>query len=120
MTPEQLTWTDTQWARHLQWKIDDIPALRKWMTEHYFPVIIQSKESRKFYFCLTKLRRTPSGHEYETVVISSQKGFLSAPDAIKDANEVIIPGLEFNPARAQIMGVPPRALQMLHIYEKQK
>lgn len=120
MKPEQLNWSDEQWASHMSWDVCDIPSLRKWLNENYFPAIGQNKENGKFVFYLSKLDFAPSGATRLLPVATSNTEFKTQQHATKHANQVIIPSLEFNPHQARIMGVPQRVLQMLHINEKQK
>lgn len=120
MKPEQLNWTDKEWASHLRCDVRDIPALRKWVNENYFPDIAINQDNGNYLFCMSKLDFAPSGAKRLIPVITSNTDFDTKKQAIQHANEVIIPGLEFNPIVAWKMGVPQRALQMLHIAEKQK
>lgn len=120
MKPEQLNWTDKEWASHLQWDVRNIPALRTWLKENYFPGISQNKNTGDFVFYISKLDLTPSGEKRMLLVASSSNEFDTESRAIKYANEEIIPRLEFNPISARMMGVPQRVLQMLHIAKKQK
>ena len=53
MKPEQLKWTDTEWASHLQWDVRDIPALRKWLNENYFPSIGKNNSAGGSVFVCT-------------------------------------------------------------------
>ena len=36
MTPEQLAWTDKQWAEHLNCSATDVPKFNQWFRENYF------------------------------------------------------------------------------------
>ncbi len=119
MTPEQLKWTDKEWASHLSWDVRDIPALRQWMQENYFPGIARNSRTGNYYFCMTKLDVAPSGAHRVMPVVSSDKQFESSDMATKYANEEILPRMRFNPIYAKALGVPEGALQMLHI-ENQK
>lgn len=120
MKPEQLKWTDKEWASHLQWDVQDIPSLRKWMTENYFPQIVKISRTGNFAFHMTKLDIAPSGAKRIRTIVSSDKEFESFARAAQYANQEILPRMEFSPFVAKLMGVPTRALQMLHIHEKQK
>ena len=120
MKPEQLNWTDKEWASHLRCDVRDIPALRKWLKENYFPGIATNQDNGNHLFYMSRLDFAPSGAKRIMPVMLSNKEFDTEPQAIKHANEVIIPSLEFNPIKARLMGVPQRALHMLHIAEKQK
>ena len=120
MTPEQLNWTDKQWASHLACDVQDVPTLRKRISENYFPGVCKNKETGKYAFFMTKMDRTPSGAKRILPFLSYGKEFATQDSAIKYANETIIPSLEFSHISAARIGVPVRALQMLHINEKQK
>lgn len=120
MRPEQLTWTDKEWALHLECDVHRVPAVKNFVTKHFFPAIAQHSETGKYYFYMSRLDVAPSGAERVMPMVSSDKEFESEDKAIKYANEEILPRLEFNKFAAQIMGMPTRALQMLHIKEKQK
>lgn len=118
MTAEQLKWTDKQWASHMQWDVRGIPALRKRMTENYFPSIVQ--KNGLFVFRITKLEITSSGEKCELPFVLSDKAFESSERATQYANQEILPRMEIPTAYAKNIGVPKRALQMLHIHENQK
>ncbi len=120
MKPEQLNWTDKEWASHLQWDVRDIPALRKWANENYFPAIERNQDNGNYLFYMSRLDFAPSGAKRALPVMLSKIEFDTESRAVKHANEVIIPSLEFNPIKARLLGVPQRVLQMLHINEKQK
>ena len=35
MKPEQLNWTDKDWAKHLQCKVADVPQFKKYLEENF-------------------------------------------------------------------------------------
>lgn len=118
MTHEQLKWTDKEWASHLQWDVQDIPSLRKWMTENYFPQIVKITRTGNFAFHMTKLDIAPSGAKRIMTIVSSNKEFESFARAAQYANQEILPRMELTKVAADMMGMPTRALQMLHIKTK--
>ena len=115
MTPEQLQWTDKEWASHLECDVHRVPAVRDFVTRNYFPVIAQHSETGKYVFCMSKRDVAPSGSERAIPFLSSNKEFESEELAIKYANEEVLPRLQFNKLWTQFTGMPTRALQMLHI-----
>ena len=120
MRPEQLKWTDEQWAAHLGCAVHRVPAVRDFITKNYFPGIAKHSETGMYVFCMTKRDVSPSGAERVIPLLSSNKEFEDLSKAIKYANQEILPRLELTKAAADMMGMPTRALQMLHINEKQK
>lgn len=99
MRPEQLTWTDKQWASHLGCDAQDVPG---------------------YSFQMTKLDVAPSGAKRVRPFVSSYKEFESSERATRYANEEVLPRMAFSDSYAALIGVPTRAIQMLHIYRKQK
>ncbi len=120
MKPEQLKWTDKEWASHLQWDVHDIPYLRTWVSANYFPGIALDKNNGCFVFCLDRIDFAPSGATRFRPVTTLPTKQQDKNKAIKVANEEIIPSLELAPFISECMCVPSRILQMLHIDEKQK
>lgn len=120
MTPEQLKWTDEQWAAHLGCAVQRVPLISAYVTKNYFPGIAKHSETGLYVFCMTKRDVSPSGAERVIPLLSSNKEFEDLSKAIKYANQEILPRLELTKAAADMMGMPTRALQMLHINEKQK
>ena len=120
MRPEQLYWTDEQWASHLECDARDVPILRQWMTENFSPGIGRDLVTGKYFFNMTRMDVAPSGAMRAVPYLSSDKRFESHDRARRYANEEVLPRLAFTTLHAQAMGVPERALQMLHIYDKQK
>ena len=119
MRPEQLKWTDKEWASHLRCDVHLVPEIKNIITKKYIPGIAQHSKTGKYVFCMYKLDIAPSGAQHIVSVLSSDKEFEFEDKAIKYANEEILPRLELNTLHAKMLGVPTRALQMLHI-EKQK
>ncbi len=120
MRPEQLKWTDEQWAAHLGCAVQRVPLISAYVTKNYFPGIAKHSETGMYVFCMTKRDVSSSGAERVIPLLSSNKEFEDLSKAIKYANQEILPRLELTKAAADMMGMPTRALQMLHINEKQK
>ncbi len=120
MRPEQLTWTDKQWASHLGCDAQDVPGLRQYMTEIYFPGIACDMKTGMYSFQMTKLDVAPSGAKRVRPFVSSDKEFESSERATRYANEEVLPRMAFSDSYVALIGVPTRAIQMLHIYRKQK
>ena len=120
MKPEQLNWTDEQWAVHLGCTVQRVPYIRNIIRANFFPGIGQNKENGKFSFYMTKMDYAPSGAERVQLFLTSDKEFESSERATKYANQEILPRLTLTPFRARAMNVPEGALQMLHISERQK
>lgn len=99
MRPEQLIWTDKQWASHLGCDAQDVPV---------------------YSFQMTKLDVAPSGAKRVRPFVSSDKEFESSERATRYANEEVLPRMAFSDSYVALIGVPTRAIQMLHIYRKQK
>ena len=99
MRPEQLTRTDKQWSSHLGCDAQDVPV---------------------YSFQMTKLDVVPSGAKRVRPFVSSDKEFESSERATHYANEEVLPRMTFSDSYAALIGVPTRAIQMLHIYRKQK
>lgn len=120
MTPEQLKWTDEQWAAHLGCTVQRVPDIRNVIRANFFPGIGQNKENGKFSFYMTKMDYAPSGAERVQMFLKSDKEFDSPERATKHANWTLLPHLTLTPFCAHALNVPVRALHMLHIAEKQK
>ena len=119
MKPEQLKWTDEQWAAHLGCAAADIPKFKDWLHENYFLGIFQEKKTRKKYIEIHRLHYTPSGAVRYIPVVSTTPESMSLKAMVTKANTQVIPSLVLNDLAAKFSKVPPKVLQMLHI-EKQK
>jgi hypothetical protein len=120
MKPEQLNWTDEQWAAHLGCAVRRIPFIRRIICANFFPCIVKNEENGRYLFCMTRKYYAPSGAERVKEFFTYDKEFNSSESAIKYANQEILPGLKLTPFGARAMNVPVGALQMLHISERQK
>lgn len=120
MKPEQLNWTDEQWAAHLGCAVRRIPFIRRIICANFFPGIGKNEENGKFSFYITKKYYAPSGAERVRLFLTSDKEFESSECATKYANREILPCLTLTPFSARAMNVPVGALQMLHISEQRQ
>ena len=118
MTPEQLKWTDEQWAAHLGCAVQRVPVISAFVKENYFPGIATHSETGLHVFYMSERDVSPSGAERVIPFLSSNKEFEDLSKAIKYANQEILPRLELTKAAADSIGIPTRALQMLHIKTK--
>jgi hypothetical protein len=118
MKPEQLTWTDEQWAAHMDCPVQEVPSIRKYMTENFFPEIERNKETGEYYFAMSKMDTSFAGTKRVLPMITGKEKFSSFESAAKNANQNIIPKLEFNRFWSWALDVPQRALQMLHVKER--
>lgn len=108
MKPEQIKWTDTQWAAHLDCAVQEIPGIRARINATYKPYIAQNRQTKKYYVALYGSNFLPKNPQFDT-----------KDAAIKYANNKVIPELVLGKKAASLIRVPQKALQMLHI-EKQK
>ena len=120
MKPEQLNWTDKQWAAHLGCDVPRVQKIRKFILDNYFVGVGQIAGTTRYSCGLYRIDCAPSGFPRFYVVQSLNKDFETSAAATKYANEKFIPNLELLPSMAKIANVPARALQMLHVQEKQK
>lgn len=120
MKPEQLKWTDKEWAAHMGCAAQQVPNIRKYILDNYFVGVGRLRDTGKYSYELYRVDYSPSGWPRYHVVQSTNKMFESLILATKDANETFIPTLNFTPMAAEMLNIPARALQMLHVTEKQK
>lgn len=118
MTPEQLSWSDGQWAIYLDCPVQEIPSIRTFVTQNFFPLIERDVNTGKYNFVMTKISTSMAGTKRIMPMISYKKTFATADEARRYANEVVIPKLELTNFWASAYYVPRRALQMLHIEER--
>ena len=118
MTPEQLNWSDKQWAEYFMYPVHEISSIKKYVTENFFPVIEQDKNTGKYSFAITRLDTSIAGTKRILPMVSDPKKFSSYSDAVKHANNNIMPKLELKPFWASALNIPQRALQILHIKER--
>ena len=120
MKPEQLKWTDEQWAAHLGCAVQDVIKYKRWLLENYLPYLAQDVATKRYLFILSRRHDSPSGFVRYVDMMHRSTHQEKPTDARDYANEVIIPGLQLNSAFARLYNVPEKILQMLHINEKQK
>lgn len=120
MTPEQLKWTDEQWAAHLGCAAVDVAKHKKWLTENYIPYIAKTKNTQEYVTVISRRNDAPSGQTRFVDMIAKSTNSKDKNIALAFANEKFIPSLELMPTFARLYGVPYKILQMLHINENQK
>lgn len=120
MKPEQLNWTDKQWAEHLKCSATDVPRLKKYLEENFCLVLWQEKDNSLKYIEVQARHDTPSGNLRYVPMVVSQAFDISLNDLVQYTNNTFIPSLVLKPHVAKMRGVPSKILQMLHINEKQK
>lgn len=120
MKPEQLKWTDAQWAEHLKCSATDVPKFKKYLADNFYLTLWQEKDTGLKYTEVRMSHRTPSGAYRSIPVVTSQARDISLNDLIDYTNNVFVPALVLQPHIAATHNVPAKLLQMLHIYEKQK
>ena len=115
MTPEQLNWTDKQWAIHLNCPVQEIPSIRAYVHANFFPVIAQDKDTKAYNFIMTKMGTSMAGTRRVMPMISDKKVFSDFESARTHANNEVIPKLELTKFWSDALYIPQHALQMLHI-----
>lgn len=115
MTPEQLKWTDKQWAEHLKCSALDVPKFKKYLDEHFWLGIWQERDTRLKYAEIQMRHDTPSGSVRYIPMVTSRGFDMSLDGMVQYTNNQFIPSLELKPAVASLRGVPTKILQMLHI-----
>lgn len=120
MTPEQMKWTDEQWASHLGCDVHRVQKIRKYILDNYFVGVGQVGGTNRYSCELYRMKYAPSGFSRFYVVQSLNKDFETSAAATKYANETFIPNMELLPSVAKLSNLPVRALHMLHVQEKQK
>ena len=120
MKPEQLKWTDKEWAAYLGCAVHDIPKFKRYLEENYVLGIWQDEKTNLKYAELQRRHDAPSGAvRYITVTMSV--GFdLPLDKMVEFTNNEFVPSLRIRPVPAAYYGVPQKVLQMLHINTKQK
>jgi hypothetical protein len=118
MTPEQLNWTDEQWAIHMGCPVQDVPSIRTYVRANFFPVIEQDKESGEYNFAVTRMGTSMSGTRRVVPMVSDKKVFSDVESARTHANNEVIPKLELSKFWSNALYIPQRALQMLHVQER--
>jgi hypothetical protein len=117
MTPEQLDWTDKQWAAHLGCSVQEVPHIRTYVYANFFPVIEQDKDTKAYNFMMTRMSTSFAGTRRVILTVSDKKAFADVESARTHANNEVIPKLELTKFWSDALYIPKRALQMLHIKE---
>lgn len=120
MTLEQLKWTDKQWAAYLGCAVQEVPKFKKYLEEHFCLGICTEGKTGPKYVQIQVRHDTPSGSVRYIPMVTSKPFDLPLDGVIEYANNVFVPSLELNPFAAEIHGIPAKAIQMLHINQKQR
>jgi hypothetical protein len=122
---DRIKWSDKEWAAHLDITEQQVPGIRKDIETYYLSYVAQTKKATeqpasviadgKWHLFIDRRHDTPSGSPRFIPMVSCNDGFDTAELAAKDANERIIPTLEFTPLVAKLNGFPVRALQLLRV-----
>ena len=115
MKPEQLTWTDKQWAAHLGCAVQEVPHIRTYVLANFFPVIEQKNDTKEYNFLMTRMSTSMAGTRRVMPMVSDKKLFSDFESARTHANNEVIPKLELTKFWSDALYIPKRALQMLHI-----
>ena len=118
MTPEQLNWTDKQWAAHLGCAVQEVQNIRAYVRANFFPVIEQNNDTKEYNFLMTKMSTSMAGTRRVMPMVSDKKLFSDFESARTHANNEVIPKLELTKFWSDALYIPKRALQMLHIKER--
>lgn len=115
MTPEQLQWSDKQWAKYLGCTVWKYKKACKILQERFSIGIFKKNGSGKYYIALDRRHDTPSGAVRYIPVIATKIEFDSVDSAVNYANEILIPSLELAESCAASYNMPTKMLQTLHI-----
>jgi hypothetical protein len=115
MKPEQLTWTDKQWAAHLGCSVQEVPHIKTYVRANFFPVIEQNNDTKEYNFLLTMMSTSMAGTRRVVPRVSDEKVFADFKTAVQYANNKVIPELELTKFWSDALYIPRKALQMLHI-----
>lgn len=115
MKPEQLNWTDKQWATHLGCAAHDVPKFKKYLEENFWLGLWQEHGTGLKYAEIQMRHDTPSGNIRYIPIITSQAFDMTLNKIVEYTNNQFIPSLELRPLAAKQRGVPVKLLQMLHI-----
>ena len=118
MTPEQLNWTDKQWAIQMNCPVQEIPSIRAYVHANFFPVIAKDKNTKAYNFIMTKMGTSMAGTRRVMPMISDKNVFSDFESARTHANNEVISKLELTKFWSGAYNIPQRALQMLHIKER--
>ena len=120
MKPEQLSWTDKQWAAYLGCAVQDVPKFKHYLSQNFWLGIWQEHDTKLKYAEIQVRHDTPSGNVRYIPMVTSHGFNISLEDMVEYTNNDFIPSLELKPAVAGLRGVPPKILQMLHIEQNKK
>lgn len=115
MTPEQLQWSDKQWAKYLGCTVWKYKKACKILQKRFAIDVFKKDDTDKYYIALTKRQDTPYGKVRYVPQIATSIEFDSVDSAVNYANETLIPSLELAESCAASYNMPTKMLQTLHI-----
>ncbi|MBP3397968.1 MAG: hypothetical protein J6K82_03490 [Alphaproteobacteria bacterium] len=118
MTPEQLKWTDKQWAVHLGCAVQDVPKFKQYLEENFCLSLWQERDSSLKYAEIQCRHNTPSGFVRYVSIATSRAFEMPLDKMVEYTNTVFVPSLELQSGVAKLRGIPQKILQMLHIKTK--
>ena len=115
MKPEQLQWSNRQWAKYLGCTVRKYKKACKILSDQFSVGVFQKNSTGKYYIALDRRHYAPSGAIRYVPVIVTKIEFDSLDVAVKYANETLIPSLELAESCASAYNIPTKMLQTLHI-----
>lgn len=111
-------WTDLDWATYLGCPVTKVTGIRNFLYGTYLTSIARNEKTGRYCFAMYKYDVAPYGTIGFQLVKIGKKEFTGIMDALRDANENIIPEMEFSDFWTNAYNVPKRALQMMLFREK--
>ena len=114
----RIKWTDDQWAKYLGVNVKDIEKIRNTVNQYYESTIVKNRQTGMYAVAIYRYDITPSGYKRPILLVTSNKEYQNAEDAVKFANDTFLPGLELSRAWACAYEIPAKSIQMLHVKER--
>ena len=120
VTENRLIWKDPDWAAYLGCSVAEVAQYRNILNGLFSTGVAFNKTTGMYCFVMYKYEETPSGSKRPLLLYSGKKGFSSAEDAARNANNNIIskPTFVLTDFWANQYGVPAPSLQMLLINQR--
>lgn len=115
---ERDNWTDKNWATVIGCPVERLPEIRKIIDDRYAAEVGRVSGTDKYAFGIYKFHVHPSDFKTLQPFLSSSKTFNTLEEARNVANS-IISDLEITQKVADIMHIPKRSIQLLHIQPQQ-
>ena len=114
----RIKWTDDQWAKYLGVNVKDIEKIRNTVNQHYESTIVKNQKTGMHAVAIYRYDITPSGYKRPILVVTSNKEYQNAEDAVKFANDTFLPNLKLSQAWARAYEIPTKSIQMLYVKER--